>query len=189
MGTGSFPGVKSGRGVRLTPHPLLVPWSKKSRAIPLLLLWAVWPVQSLSACARVHFTLFYLILSDKCPLPLPTATPPLRYAPYNVTISNCERQAHSFTSCYLNSYVTHRYLTSDNIYLRSLQVISCQLSTLSFWFTIPKYLKANITQHPRSKIRRILQRCHGNYQTRAHYCERKFERSLCSTLSSRKTQR
>ena len=26
MGTGSFPGVKSGRGVTLTPHPLLVPW-------------------------------------------------------------------------------------------------------------------------------------------------------------------
>jgi len=27
MGTGSFSGVKSGRGVTLTPHPLLVPWS------------------------------------------------------------------------------------------------------------------------------------------------------------------
>jgi len=27
MGTGSFPGVKSGRGVTLTPHPLLVPWA------------------------------------------------------------------------------------------------------------------------------------------------------------------
>ena len=27
MGTGSFPGVKSGQGVTLTPHPLLVPWS------------------------------------------------------------------------------------------------------------------------------------------------------------------
>jgi hypothetical protein len=25
MGTGSLPGVKSGRGVTLTPHPLLVP--------------------------------------------------------------------------------------------------------------------------------------------------------------------
>jgi len=25
MGTGSFPGVKSGRGMTLTPHPLLVP--------------------------------------------------------------------------------------------------------------------------------------------------------------------
>jgi hypothetical protein len=25
MGTGSFPGVKSGQGVKMTPHPLLVP--------------------------------------------------------------------------------------------------------------------------------------------------------------------
>jgi len=36
MGTGSFPGVKSGWGVTLTPHPLLVPWSRKNRAISLL---------------------------------------------------------------------------------------------------------------------------------------------------------
>jgi len=33
MGTGSFPGVKCGRGVLLTTHPLLVPRSWKSRAI------------------------------------------------------------------------------------------------------------------------------------------------------------
>ena len=59
LGTGSFPGVKSGRGVTLTPHPLLVPWSRKSRAIPLLPLWSVRPVQSLGACTRVHFTLYY----------------------------------------------------------------------------------------------------------------------------------
>ena len=63
MGTRSFPGVKSGRGVTLTPHPLLVPWSRKSRAIPLLLLWAVRPVQSLSARTGVHFT-FYLYHLD-----------------------------------------------------------------------------------------------------------------------------
>jgi len=59
MGTGSFPGVKSGRGVMLTTHPLLVPWSRKGRAIPLLPLWAIQPVQSLSACTRVHFTGFF----------------------------------------------------------------------------------------------------------------------------------
>ena len=41
---------------QLTPHPVLVPWSRKGRAIPLLPLWAVWPVQSLSARTRVHFT-------------------------------------------------------------------------------------------------------------------------------------
>jgi len=39
-GTGSFPGVKSGRGVLLTFHPLLVSRSWKSRAIPLPTLWA-----------------------------------------------------------------------------------------------------------------------------------------------------
>ena len=55
--TGSFLGVKSGRGVTLNPHPLLVLLSRKGRAIPLLLLWAVRPVQSLSACTRVHFIL------------------------------------------------------------------------------------------------------------------------------------
>jgi len=40
MGTGSFPGVKCGRGVLLTTHPLLVPRSWKIRAIPLPTLWA-----------------------------------------------------------------------------------------------------------------------------------------------------
>ena len=35
MSTRSFPGVKCGRGVLLTTHPLLVPQSWKSRAIPL----------------------------------------------------------------------------------------------------------------------------------------------------------
>jgi hypothetical protein len=49
MGTGSFPRVKSGRGVTLTPHLLLVPWSRKSRAIPLLPLCAVRPVHCLSS--------------------------------------------------------------------------------------------------------------------------------------------
>ena len=40
MGTESFPGVKCGRGVLLTTHPLLVPRSWKSRAIPLPTFWA-----------------------------------------------------------------------------------------------------------------------------------------------------
>ena len=60
MGTGSFPGVKSVRDVTLTPHPLPVLWSWKGRATPLLLLWAVRPVQSLSACTRVTFTFTFL---------------------------------------------------------------------------------------------------------------------------------
>ena len=56
MGTGSFPEVKSGQGVTLTAHPLLMQWSWKGRAILLLPLGAIRPVQSLSACTRVHFT-------------------------------------------------------------------------------------------------------------------------------------
>ena len=44
MGTGYFPGVKSDRGLTLIPHPLLVPWSRKCRVIPLFPLWAVRPV-------------------------------------------------------------------------------------------------------------------------------------------------
>ena len=51
-----FPGIKERPGVTLAPHPLLVPWSRKSRAITLLPLWFVLPVQSLSACTRAHFT-------------------------------------------------------------------------------------------------------------------------------------
>jgi len=39
MGTGSFPGVKCGRDVLLTTHPLLVPRSWKSRAILVPTLW------------------------------------------------------------------------------------------------------------------------------------------------------
>jgi hypothetical protein len=61
VGTESFSGVKSGRGVTLTSHPFLVPWSRKGRAIPLLPLWAVRPVQSLSACTKVHLTFTFTI--------------------------------------------------------------------------------------------------------------------------------
>ena len=66
MGTRSFPGVKSGQGVTLTPHPLPVPRSRKGRAIPLLPLWVVRPVQSLSACTMVHFIFTFLrwVVSD-----------------------------------------------------------------------------------------------------------------------------
>jgi len=62
MGTGSFLGVNIGLGVTLTPHPFIVTWSRKGRAITLLLLWAVRPVQSLSTCTMVHFTLPCLTL-------------------------------------------------------------------------------------------------------------------------------
>ena len=73
MGTVSFLGVKSGRGVTLTPHPIPVPWSRKGRAIPQLLLWAVWLVQGLSACTRVTFIiyLYYTFLSSEEALEIP----------------------------------------------------------------------------------------------------------------------
>ena len=51
MGTGSFPGVRCGRGVALTAHPHLAPrLKKKSRAVLLLPLW------TFVACSRVNFT-------------------------------------------------------------------------------------------------------------------------------------
>jgi len=59
MGTGSFLGVKSSQGVTLTPHSFPVPRSRKGKAIPVLSLWAIRPVQSLSACTKVHFTFFF----------------------------------------------------------------------------------------------------------------------------------
>ena len=48
MGTGVTPGVKSGRGVTLFPHPLLVPWSWKSTAIPLT------PPMDRTACTELQ---------------------------------------------------------------------------------------------------------------------------------------
>ena len=61
MGTVSFLGIKSGRGVTLTLHPLLALWSIKGRAIPLLPLWAIQPIQSLSACTRVVVVVVLLV--------------------------------------------------------------------------------------------------------------------------------
>jgi len=60
MGIGSFPGVKSGRGVTLTTHSLLVAWSRKVELYhyspygPYGLYRASVPVQG------VHFTFFLI---------------------------------------------------------------------------------------------------------------------------------
>jgi len=51
-----FSGGKERPGRDTDPSPLLLPRSKKSTDIPLLPLWDIQPVQSLSACKRVHFT-------------------------------------------------------------------------------------------------------------------------------------
>ena len=55
-----FSGSKERPGRNVDSSPLLVPWSRKSRAIPLLPLWAVQPVQNHSTCTRVHFTLPFI---------------------------------------------------------------------------------------------------------------------------------
>jgi len=70
-----FPGVKSGRGVRLTSHPLLLPWSR-SRVIrvALLPLWTLRPVQSLSAC-----TVELYLYSPYGPCGLYRASVPVQY--------------------------------------------------------------------------------------------------------------
>jgi len=56
MDTRSFPGVKCGRGVLLTTHPLLVLRSWKSRAIPLP------PLGHNQACNGVTLP-FYIIVN------------------------------------------------------------------------------------------------------------------------------
>ena len=57
----SNPGCLQAAGAWLWPlTPLLVPWSRKGRFIPLLPLQAVQPVHSLSACTGGHFNFFYL---------------------------------------------------------------------------------------------------------------------------------
>jgi len=72
MGTGSFPGVKSGRGVTLAPNSLLGPWSRKGRDIPLVPLWAARTVQRLSVCTGVHFVftlvcvIIYILFKHFC---------------------------------------------------------------------------------------------------------------------------
>jgi hypothetical protein len=61
MGTGSFPWGKERPGRDADPSPLLVPWSRQSRNIPLLPLWALRPVKRLSACTRVTFTFKFFL--------------------------------------------------------------------------------------------------------------------------------
>ena len=89
VGNKPFPGVKSGRGVTLTPHSLLVRWSWKSRSIPLLSLWAVRPVQSLSACTRVHFTFYLTYIEGKIFVSLLGVFAKLRKAIITFVVSIC----------------------------------------------------------------------------------------------------
>ena len=117
MGNPSFPGVKNGRRVKLIPHPLLVASSRKSRVIPLLPLWAVQPVQSISACTTVHFTFTYTsntpmgrtastehqCLYKGAPLPLPIPLLPLWAVRSVQSISASTRVHFTFTFTYTST--------------------------------------------------------------------------------------
>ena len=67
----------------LTPQPLLVPFSRKSRTIPLLPLWALRPIQSLSAC-----TVQLYLYSPYGPYGLYRASVPVQYS-YTSTPPMC----------------------------------------------------------------------------------------------------
>jgi hypothetical protein len=57
MGTGSFPGGKERPGRDADPSPPSSAVVMKGKSYISIPLWAVRPVDSLSACTRVHFTL------------------------------------------------------------------------------------------------------------------------------------
>ena len=75
IGTGSWPKVKNGRGVTLTPQQLPVPWSRKSRDKFLLPIWAVLLVQNLIAC-----TVQLYLYSPYGPYGLYRALVPVKYS-------------------------------------------------------------------------------------------------------------
>jgi hypothetical protein len=70
-----FPGGREGLRRDADPSSLLVPWSRKSRAIPLLALWAVRSVQSLSSC-----TVQLYLYSPYGPYGLYRASVPVQYS-------------------------------------------------------------------------------------------------------------
>ena len=119
-----------------------------SRAIPLLPLWAVWPVQSLSACTRVHFTLQYSYTSTP-PVGRTACTEPqclYKGALYSIAIpllplwavwpvqslSACTRVHFNFT--------VELYLYSPLWVVRPLQSFSaCTRVHFTFTFTLHLY--------------------------------------------------
>jgi hypothetical protein len=67
MATGSFPGVESARGVTLTPHPLLVPWSK-NRAVHQVSLRAFVVCKMGETYSLTQLTLKQLLVKDSSQL-------------------------------------------------------------------------------------------------------------------------
>ena len=70
-----FPGGKERPGRDAEPSPFLVPWSRKSTAVPLLPLWAERTVQRLSAC-----TVELYLYSPYRPYGLYRASVPVQYS-------------------------------------------------------------------------------------------------------------
>ena len=124
----------------LTPHPLLVPRSRKGRAIPLLPFWAVRPVQSHSACTWVHFTLPQCLYKGAFTLPYLSActrahvlyltSVPVqgRTLPY---LSACTRAHFTLPQC---PYKGALYLTSVPVQGRTLPYLSA-CTRVNFVFT------------------------------------------------------
>ena len=75
-----FPGGKERPRRYADPSPLLVPWSSKSKAIPLLPLWAVGlyrasvPVQGCTSYIYIYTYIFYLFKSYLMTLPVNMAS-------------------------------------------------------------------------------------------------------------------
>jgi hypothetical protein len=96
MGTVSFPGVESGRGVLLSPHPLLVPRSKNT-AVPLLSL------RAFVAYKKGETYLLCEILRSR------TVKNRIRLHPHRICLSTKEARGFSMTS----SLMTVNTLTSS----------------------------------------------------------------------------
>jgi len=167
MGTGSFPGVKSGRGVTPTTHPLLLPWSRKSRAIPLLPLWAVRPVQNHSASTiQLHLYSPYGPFSQyRASVPVQysyTSTPPmgrtactepqclysiaiplLPYGPYGLYRASVLVQGCTFTFTFYTSITYRLHYHSHYHYARSYNWI-CSLYCI-YGFVCCRHLNVGFT--------------------------------------------
>ena len=96
VGTGSFPGVKSGRSVTLTTHPLLMLWSRKGRAMLLLPLCVVRPVESRSACT-VQLYLYFSQYLYSTAIPLLHSVP-VQYSYTSTPLSTCTVQLYLYST-------------------------------------------------------------------------------------------
>ena len=139
MGTRSFPGVKSSRGVTLTPHPLLVPWSWKDRAIPLL------PPMGRTACTEpqcLYKGALYLTSAPVhgCTLPYLSACTGVRFTLpqclYRGALYLTSVPVHGCTLPYLSvctgvHFTLPQCLYRGALYLTSLPVQGCALPYVS----------------------------------------------------------